>query len=130
MSVEALARPVRTPPSLADGAVGSIHDDTTAREMGFRGDIVAGSVPADRLPPLVLHLLANGVFDDGSQSPYLRYATKDGELAGSRFIIIEQSAPDPDLGHLGQATGREVVRPDHNCPHWLGGSVGNVAGRR
>ncbi len=128
MSGEALAGPVRVPRNLAAGVVGGTNDDGPARERGFRGGAVAGSVQADQLPPLVRRAFANGVFENDSQALYFRDATTDGELAGSLLAI--ESAPGPELGYLGRAIGREVVRPDHNCPHGLGGMAGTFTGRR
>ncbi len=79
MTVETLAGPVRRPRNFAAGVVGSIHDDATARELGFRGGTVAGSVHMDQFPPLALRAFGNGWFEDGSLSLYFRHATTDGE---------------------------------------------------
>lgn len=79
MSVDILAGPVRNPRNLAAGVVGSIHDDATATELGFRGGTVAGSVHLDQFPPLALRAFGRGWFEDGSLSLYFRHATTDGE---------------------------------------------------
>lgn len=79
MTVETLAGPVRRPRNLAAGVVGSIHDDATATQLGFRGGTVAGSVHLDQFPPLALRAFGSGWFERGSLSLYFRHATTDGE---------------------------------------------------
>ena len=47
-----LTGPQRAPANLAADAAGSIHDDTTAQKLGFRGGTVAGSVHMQQFPPM------------------------------------------------------------------------------
>ncbi len=79
MTVDVLAGPIRNPRNLSAGVVGSIHDDTTATALGFRGGTVAGSIHMDQFPPLALRAFGDSWFTDGSLSLYFRYATTDGE---------------------------------------------------
>jgi hypothetical protein len=79
MTVETLAGPVRRPRNLAAGVTGSIHADVRAKELGFRGGTVAGSVHMDQFPPLALRAFGDRWFEQGSLSLYFRHATIDGE---------------------------------------------------
>ena len=49
--------------SINDGA-GSIHDDDTATELGFRGGTVAGDVHMNQFPPVLLKIFGNEWFDE------------------------------------------------------------------
>ena len=76
---DVITGPVRTPRNLAAHVTGSIHDDTTATALGFRGGTVAGSIHMDQFPPLLLDAFGPRWFEDGSLSLYFRNATTDGE---------------------------------------------------
>ena len=74
-----IAGPVRRPRNPSAHVQGSIHDDSTATALGFRGGTVAGSIHMDQFPPLLLEAFGQGWFETGSLSLYFRYATTDGE---------------------------------------------------
>jgi hypothetical protein len=75
-----LAGPVRTPRNSARHAgAGSIHDDSTAQKLGFRGGTVAGSLNMEQFPPLLARCLGDRWFQTGGMSLYFKYATTDGE---------------------------------------------------
>jgi hypothetical protein len=76
---DVITGPERTPRNLAAHVTGSIHDDTTATALGFRGGTVAGSIHMDQFPPLLLDAFGPRWFEDGSLSLYFRAATTDGE---------------------------------------------------
>ena len=71
--------PWRTPRNLSADAAGSIHDDTTAAGLGFRGGTVAGNIHMDLLPPLLIEALGETWLETGSLSLYFQRATTDGE---------------------------------------------------
>jgi hypothetical protein len=72
--------PVRQPKNSAINAgTGSIHDQATARKLGFRGGTVAGSLHMEQFPPLLIECLGPRWLESGSMSLYFRYATTDGE---------------------------------------------------
>ena len=71
--------PWRTPRNLSADAAGSIHDDTTAAGLGFRGGTVAVNIHMDLLPPLLIEALGETWFETGSLSLYFQRATTDGE---------------------------------------------------
>jgi hypothetical protein len=58
---------------------GSIHDDATAQELGFRGGTIAASTHLDAFPPVLLEAFGERWFTYGCLSLYFRHATTDGE---------------------------------------------------
>ena len=63
----------------ADGGAGSIHDDETAAELGFRGGTVAGDVHMNQFPPVLLKIFGNAWFECGNLSLSFKNATIDLE---------------------------------------------------
>jgi hypothetical protein len=78
---------------------GSIHDDATAREIGFRGGTIAGSAHLDALVALGIGQFGPRWFESGSVSLYFRHATLDGE-----------------------ETVAKIARPTSKA-HWMGSAV-------
>lgn len=58
---------------------GSIHDDATATQLGFRGGTVAGSIHMDQCAALLVQEYGKVWFERGSLSLYFQNATTDGE---------------------------------------------------
>jgi hypothetical protein len=69
----------RTPRNGAADQKGSIHDDATAKPLGFRGGTVAGSIHMEQFPPLLVRAFGERWFETGSLSTYFRNATTDAE---------------------------------------------------
>ena len=63
----------------ADAGAGSIHDDETAEELGFRGGTVAGDVHMNQFPPLLVEIFGQGWFESGNLSLSFKNATIDQE---------------------------------------------------
>ena len=63
----------------ADAGAGSIHDDDTAEELGFRGGTVAGDVHMNQFPPVLLSIFGEAWFERGNLSLSFRNATVDQE---------------------------------------------------
>lgn len=63
----------------ADAGEGSIHDDDTAEELGFRGGTVAGDVHMNQFPPVLMEVFGTRWFETGNLSLYFRNATVDRE---------------------------------------------------
>lgn len=63
----------------ADEGVGSIHDDETAENLGFRGGTVAGDIHMNQFPPVLLKVFGNEWFERGHLSLNFRNATIDQE---------------------------------------------------
>jgi hypothetical protein len=74
-----LAGPFRRPRNTAADVRGSIHDDATAKDLGFRGGTVAGSIHMEQFPPVLVRAFGERWFETGSLSTYFRNATTDGE---------------------------------------------------
>ena len=74
-----LAGPFRVPRNLAANEKGSIHDDATAKPLGFRGGTVAGSIHMEQFPPLLVRAFGERWFERGGLSAYFRNATTGGE---------------------------------------------------
>ena len=62
-----------------DEGVGSIHDDETAENLGFRGGTVAGDIHMNQFPPVLLKVFGNEWFERGHLSLNFRNATIDQE---------------------------------------------------
>jgi hypothetical protein len=71
--------PLRRPTNFSKGAAGSIHDDTTAQKLGFRGGTVAGNIHFDQFSPLLVGILGKDWLKRGGLSLYFRNAMTDGE---------------------------------------------------
>lgn len=76
---DVVVSPIRNPINASKDEKGSVHDDTTAQRLGFRGGTVAGSLHMDQFPPLMLHVFGDKWFESGNLSLYFRFATIDGE---------------------------------------------------
>ncbi len=82
--------PLRASRNSAVHMKGSIHDDATAAELGFRGGTVAGSVHFDLFAPLLVEVLGPRWYERGTLSMYFRNATVDRELV--RAFVEEPPA--------------------------------------
>ena len=63
----------------ADAGAGSIHDDDTAEELGFRGGTVAGDVHMNQFPPVLVQIFGEQWFESGNLSLSFKNATIDLE---------------------------------------------------
>ncbi len=63
----------------ADAGEGSIHDDATAEDLGFRGGTVAGDVHMNQFPPVLIEVFGDAWFERGNLSLNFRNATVDRE---------------------------------------------------
>src|SRR6185295_19532170 len=86
-----LVGPLREPRNLAANVAGSIHDDSQAQRLGFRGGTVAGSIHMEQFPPLLLRAFGQKWFETGSLSTYFRNATMDRERV--RAFVEPPSGP-------------------------------------
>jgi len=72
-----LTGPFRAPTNMSKDAAGSIHDDATAQQLGFKGGTVAGNIHMEQFPPLLVQLYGDDWFRHGSLSLYFRSPTVD-----------------------------------------------------
>lgn len=77
----------------ADEGAGSIHDDATASELGFRGGTVAGDVHMNQFPPVLLRVFGDTWFERGNLSLSFKNATIDLERVQ---VFAETPAPGAD----------------------------------
>ncbi len=74
-----LVGPYRRPRNLESKDPASIHNDETARKLGFRGGTIAGSFHMEQFPPSLLKAFGERWFERGGLSCYFRNATMDNE---------------------------------------------------
>jgi len=74
----------------ADEGEGSIHDDETAAELGFRGGTVAGDVHMNQFPPVLVEIFGDEWFESGNLSLSFKNATIDQEKVQ---VFAEPLAP-------------------------------------
>lgn len=75
-----LVGPERSPLNAARHyGAGSIHDDDTAKDLGFRGGTIAGSLHMEQFPPLLSAALGQEWMQTGGFSLYFKKATIEGE---------------------------------------------------
>ncbi len=92
-----LAGPWRQARNMSADVRGSIHDDATARPLGFRGGTVAGSIHMEQFPPLLLRAFGPRWFESGSLSTYFRNATTDSERVRAFVRMPEAGAADAQI---------------------------------
>ena len=71
--------PWRRPTNNSSHEAGTIHDDATAKDLGFRSGTVAGSIHMEQFVPLLLHVLGPEWLRSGSLSLWFREPSIDGE---------------------------------------------------
>lgn len=76
-----------------DAGAGSIHDDETATDLGFRGGTVAGDVHMNQFISVVLETFGNSWFEHGNLSLNFKFATVDLEKVQ---VFAEKRAPGAD----------------------------------
>lgn len=116
----------------ADAGAGSIHDDDTAAELGFRGGTVAGDVHMNQFPATLVKVFGERWFECGNLSLNFRNATVDTErvavcveppAAGARqtrvwmeredgLLVCSGTAAIDDLDHSELRT-RDLRACDH-----------------
>lgn len=92
-----LVGPLREPRNLAANVSGSIHDDSQAQRLGFRGGTVAGSIHMEQFPPLLLAAFGDRWFETGSLSCYFRNATMDREAVRAFAELPRPGATDAQV---------------------------------
>lgn len=72
-----------------NAGAGSIHDDETAENLGFRGGTVPGDVHMNQFVPVLLQVFGTRWFETGNLSLNFKNATVDGE-------VVQVFAEKPD----------------------------------
>ncbi|GBD24668.1 hypothetical protein HRbin29_02350 [bacterium HR29] len=104
-----LVGPWREPRNEAADQRGSIHDDETARRLGFRGGTVAGSIHLEQFPPSFLRLWGPRWFERGSISAYFRNATTDREAVRTYVRIPDRTDDVQTEIWMEDREGRQVL---------------------
>ena len=94
MDAKVIEGPFRTPRNMAQDEKGSIHDDSTASKLGFRGGTVAGSIHIDQFAPMLVAQFGDDWFARGNLSLHFMQATVDSERVRA---VLE---PDGDRARL------------------------------
>jgi hypothetical protein len=101
--------PWRQPRNLHNDRPGSIHDDATARQLGFRGGTVAGNIHFEMLVPLLLRAFGRRWFERGTLSIEFKFATIDREDVRGIVDLPPEGATDAQVGVLMERPTGEVV---------------------
>ncbi|MEM1436630.1 MAG: hypothetical protein AAGG11_21450 [Pseudomonadota bacterium] len=86
----------------ADAGSGSIHDDTTATGLGFRGGTVAGDVHMNQFVPVLLEAFGPAWWERGFLALSFRSATVDRERV--RVVLASDGTTLADTPMQGVAT--------------------------
>jgi hypothetical protein len=92
-----LIGPYRRPRNLESKDPRSIHNDETARKLGFRGGTIAGSFHMEQFPPLLVRAFGERWFERGSLSCYFRNATMDNEAVRAMVQVPPAGANDAQV---------------------------------
>lgn len=81
------------PRNLSINSKGSIHDDATATELGFRAGTVAGDIHLEQFGGILLQAFGQQWFETGSLSMYYMHATADAEPVEATLDTADKVAP-------------------------------------
>jgi len=81
------------PRNLSINSKGSIHDDATATELGFRAGTVAGDIHLEQFGGILTSAFGQQWFESGSLSMYFMHATADAEPVEATLDIGDATTP-------------------------------------
>jgi hypothetical protein len=110
------------PRNLSINSKGSIHDDATATELGFRAGTVAGDIHLEQFGGILVSAFGQQWFETGSLSMYFMHATADAEPVEATLDFGELQTPL----HNAQIAAR-MHTPEGITVAEGTASVGNVA---
>lgn len=82
-----------TPRNLSINSKGSIHDDATATELGFRAGTVAGDIHMEQFGGILLSAFGQQWWESGTLSMYFMHATADAEPVEATLDIGDAITP-------------------------------------
>jgi hypothetical protein len=97
------------PRNLHNEIPGSIHDDRTAQQLGFRGGTVAGNIHFEMLVPLLLKAFGPRWFERGTLSIDFKLATVDKEEVRGIVDAPSEGATDAQVAVVMERPTGEVV---------------------
>lgn len=86
-----------TPRNLSINSKGSIHDDATATELGFRAGTVAGDIHMEQFGGILLSAFGQQWWESGTLSMYFMHATADAEPVEATLDTGHLDAPLRDV---------------------------------
>jgi hypothetical protein len=81
------------PRNLSINSKGSIHDDATATELGFRAGTVAGDIHLEQFGGILLSTFGQQWWETGTLSMYFMHATADAEPVEATLDTGDATAP-------------------------------------
>jgi hypothetical protein len=81
------------PRNLSINSKGSIHDDATATELGFRAGTVAGDIHLEQFGGILVSAFGQQWFEAGSLSMYFMHATADAEPVEATLDVGDAQTP-------------------------------------
>jgi hypothetical protein len=81
------------PRNLSINSKGSIHDDATATELGFRAGTVAGDIHLEQFGGNLVSAFGQQWFETGSLSMYFMHATADAEPVEATLDVGDSQTP-------------------------------------
>ena len=100
--------PTRRSRNSAINMAGSIHEDSTAQKLGFRGGTVAGSIHMELFPPLFIKAWGRRWFERGSLSLYFVDPTLDLEEVKAVIAVPKGGADEQLQACIQRPDGRMV----------------------
>ncbi|MFM7848683.1 MAG: hypothetical protein ACKO8N_09005 [Rubrivivax sp.] len=98
--------PWRRPTNNSSHEAGSIHDDRTARELGFRSGTVAGSIHMEQFHPLLLEVFGPAWQQSGNLSLWFSAPSIDGEAVRA---MVKRSGHHRRAVRMVTAQGLQVL---------------------
>ena len=84
--------PTRFPTNNSSHEAGTIHDDRTARELGYRGGTIAGSLHFEQFLPLCEYVFGREWQRSGGLSLYFLQPSLDGEPVRAMINCLEEAS--------------------------------------
>ena len=89
--------PLRAPTNPGRETAGNIHSDEDARNLGFRGGLVAGSIHMEMFPPLLVRAFGERWLERGSLSLYFLTPTLHGEEVRAALGVVPEGVADAQV---------------------------------
>lgn len=100
---------IRNPRNLSADAKGSIHDDATATELGFRAGTVAGDIHLEQFGGILVQAFGQDWFERGSLSMYFMHATADAEPVEAVLDVPGSVVPTSNVQVAARMTTPEGI---------------------
>ena len=104
-----IASGVCRPRNLSADAKGSIHDDATATELGFRAGTVAGDIHLEQFGGILVQAFGQDWFERGSLSMYFMHATADSEPVEAVLEVPGSVVPTTNMQVTARMTTPEGI---------------------